>query len=472
MRDEVATGLGLAKSHVRVIKEYMGGGFGGKNNAGANTFVAALFAQRTGRPVRCVLEREDEQSDGGHRAPSRQVVTIGAMRDGRLVAIDVTTEIPLGASGWEGSVAAIYGEMYACENVRTHETFAWAHTQPMMAFRAPGHVEGAFGLERTMDVLARAIGMDPLGVAAGELRRAGRGAAAAVLGESVAGVLCGGGAAVWVGGGAGAARGWGWEWNGDGGGRGWGEIGFGGDPGATASVSRNVRRGVGMAACVWGAGGGPPAYATVRLNSDATIDVLSGTQDLGTGSRTVLAQIAAESLGARLGRRARRARRHRTHPLRGELVGLHDHRLGRTGGAAGGRTGAAAPARGGEPAPRVPCGRPRRPRLDDRHPRRRPATRLRRRHAQARERDDHGSGEPRPQSRRTSALMSFGVQFAEVEVDVETGVVRVLRITAAHDVGRVINPLLAGSQMEGAILQGLGYALFEERLLDARPGGR
>ncbi|MCC6771095.1 MAG: xanthine dehydrogenase family protein molybdopterin-binding subunit, partial [Gemmatimonadaceae bacterium] len=162
VRDEVATGLGLPKSHVRVIKEYMGGGFGGKNNAGAQSFVAAIFAQRTGRAVRCVLEREAEQSDGGHRAPSRQVVTLGAMRDGRLVAIDVVTEIPLGATGWEASVAQIYRELYHCPNVRTHETFAWANTQPMMAFRAPGHVEGAFGLERTMDVLATTLGLDPV----------------------------------------------------------------------------------------------------------------------------------------------------------------------------------------------------------------------------------------------------------------------------------------------------------------------
>jgi CO/xanthine dehydrogenase Mo-binding subunit len=66
--------------------------------------------------------------------------------------------------------------------------------------------------------------------------------------------------------------------------------------------------------------------------------------------------------------------------------------------------------------------------------------------------------------------MTFGVQFAEVEVDVETGIVRVLRIVAAHDAGRIINPTLAESQLEGGILQGLGYALFEERVLDLRLG--
>jgi xanthine dehydrogenase YagR molybdenum-binding subunit len=66
--------------------------------------------------------------------------------------------------------------------------------------------------------------------------------------------------------------------------------------------------------------------------------------------------------------------------------------------------------------------------------------------------------------------VTLGAQFAEVEVDVETGVVRVLRIVAVHDAGRIINPLLAGSQVEGGIVQGLGYALCEERVLDAALG--
>lgn len=162
VRDEVASALGISRSHVRVIKEHMGGGFGAKNNAGAHTLVAALLARRTGRAVRCVPTRHGEQGDGGHRAPSRQVVTLGARRDGTLVAIDVTSEVALGAAGWEGSPAAIHRELYRCPNVRTRETFVWVNTQPMMSFRAPGHVEGAFALERTMDVLARELGLDPL----------------------------------------------------------------------------------------------------------------------------------------------------------------------------------------------------------------------------------------------------------------------------------------------------------------------
>ena len=78
-----------------------------------------------------------------------------------------------------------------------------------------------------------------------------------------------------------------------------------------------------------------------------------------------------------------------------------------------------------------------------------------------------GSRGPNPDK---TAIAAFGAQFAEVEVDVETGIVRVLRIVSAHDSGRIINPTLAESQLEGGIIQGLGYALFEERVLDARLG--
>ena len=78
-----------------------------------------------------------------------------------------------------------------------------------------------------------------------------------------------------------------------------------------------------------------------------------------------------------------------------------------------------------------------------------------------------GSRGPNPQN---TAINTFGVQFAEVEVHLDTGVVNVLRIVAAHDAGRIINPTLAESQLEGGILQGMGYALTEERVLDRRLG--
>jgi len=224
-----------------------------------------------------------------------------------------------------------------------------------------------------------------------------------------------------------------------------------------------------VAACVWGAGGGPPAYATVRLNNDASVDVLSGTQDLGTGSRTVLAQVAAESLGARLA---------------DVRVILGDtERTPYAGNSWGSMTTASV-----GPAVRAAAEEAKQKLLEA-------ASEMLECHVDdlvARDstittRDGarrmgfaevtrklgnvmimgQGSRGPNPAD---VGLMSFGAHFVEVEVDVETGVVRVLRIVAAHDAGRIINPMLAESQLNGGILQGMGFALFEERHLDPHSG--
>jgi xanthine dehydrogenase YagR molybdenum-binding subunit len=224
-----------------------------------------------------------------------------------------------------------------------------------------------------------------------------------------------------------------------------------------------------MASIVWGAGGGPPAYATVRINRDGTIEVLTGAQDLGTGARTVMSQIAAEALGARI------------EDVRTVLGDTE--RLPFASNSWGSITTASV-----GPAVRVAAEEARdslfeaaAPMLDSEPD-----------DLEARDSEIHsktndrcllfrdvceklgdvmiigqGSRGPNPQK---TAISAFGAQFAEVEVDVETGHVRVLRIVSAHDSGRIINPTLAESQLEGGIIQGLGYALFEERALDARLG--
>lgn len=224
-----------------------------------------------------------------------------------------------------------------------------------------------------------------------------------------------------------------------------------------------------MASVVWGAGGGPPAYASVRLNRDGSIDVLTGSQDLGTGSRTILAQIAAEQLGAR-------AEDVRT------VLG-DTERLPYAPNSWGSITTASV-----GPAIRVAAEEARlvlfeaAATLLDVHP-----DRLVSQGSVIRVRDTdksmtfgtvceklgdvmisgHGSRGANPGN---TAICAFAAQFAEVEVDVDTGQVRVLRVVSAHDSGRIINPTLATSQVEGGVIQGLGYALFEERVLDAKSG--
>lgn len=443
VRDELARALGMPRSAVRVLMDYMGGGFGAKNHAGPHTIVAAMFARRTGRPVRCVLDREEELVDTGHRPATVQHVTLGARADGGLTAIIGDLWVALGAAGWEGGPAQIMHQMYSCPNVRTTERFVYTHSQPMQAFRGPGHTEGAFALERAMDTLALQLGVDPLDLrlrnfaqrdelkdreySSNNLRRCYQE----------------------------AAERFGWA--------------------ARYSAARvrddrpDVRRGWGMASQVWPAGGGPPAHATLTVQSDGTVEVLSGTQDLGTGARTILGQIAAEALGARIA---------------DVRVVLGDtERTPYAGNSWGSMTTASV-----GPAVRMAAVDARAKLLEaaseilECHP-----DDLDARESSISTRDGartlsfaevtkrignvmitgHGTRGPNEQN---VGLMSFGAQFAEVEVDSETGRVHVTRIVAAHDVGRVINPTLAESQLEGGILQGLGYALFEERVLDHATG--
>jgi CO/xanthine dehydrogenase Mo-binding subunit len=440
-RRDIAKAFGLPLSSVRVIKNYMGGGFGAKNGASHATYIAAALAKKLGRPVRCILDREGEQTDAGNRSATTQRVTIGAKRDGTLTAITLDATISLGIGGWLAGPARIYHELYRCENVRSTETFVYMNTGAMASFRAPGSVEGAFGLECAMDALARELDIDPL-----ELRRRNyaqhdqdknRPYSDKHLDECYR---------------LGAER-FGWSRARD----------------AAPGYASRIKRGVGMASLTWGAGGGPPAYATVRINRDGTIEVLTGAQDLGTGARTVLAQIAAEVLGAKIDN---------VRTVLGDT-----ERLPFASNSWGSITTASV-----GPAVRVAAEEARdslfeaaagmmHTEPDD---------------LESRDGEIHakstdacmligdvceklgdvmiiGQGSRGPNPDKT-AISAFGAQFAEVEVDTETGRVRVLRIVSAHDSGRIINPTLAESQLEGGIIQGLGYALFEERVLDEKQG--
>ena len=233
--------------------------------------------------------------------------------------------------------------------------------------------------------------------------------------------------------------------------------------------TERIRRGKGMAAQVWGAGGGPPAYAIVKVNGDGSVDVLTGTQDLGTGTRTVFAQIAAEALGARssdvrvvLGDTERTPY---TGPSWGSMtVASVGPAVRAAAEDARAQLFDAASAVLDAPTEALVSGDGTITTIDGEK-----SITFR---ALCEELGDvmilgRGSRGPNPSG---IGIMSFGVQFADVEVDIETGVVRVLRIVAVHDAGRIINPTLAESQVEGGIIQGLGYALFEERMLDPRMG--
>src|SRR5262249_5547476 len=162
----VAEGLELPADKVRVICHYMGGGFGSKNGADDYVFIAAELARRTGRPVKCALTRREEHVAAGDRHATLQRPTAAATRGGRLTALGGGLVTAVGWGGWTAGTEGPMQMLYACPNVRTTTYGARINQPPMKAFRAPGFVEGTFGLEALLDELASKIDVDPL-----ELRR-------------------------------------------------------------------------------------------------------------------------------------------------------------------------------------------------------------------------------------------------------------------------------------------------------------
>src|SRR5436189_3321674 len=267
IRDSVADHLGLPPDKVRVVCHAMGGGFGSKNSPGDYTPIAAELGKRTGRPVKCALTRREENIAAGNRNATIQRLTGAARSDGTLVALGGEFVNAIGLSGWSASTEGPMKMLYACDNVRTVQYPAKLNLPPMAAFRAPGFVEGTFALECLLDELAAKLDVDPL-----ELRRRNY---------------------------AGSDR-------------------FDDRPFSSKNLEECYRRaephwakrdevrarsagpwqhGIGLASQIWYGGGGPPSYAWIRLGADGHAQVVTAMQDIGTGTRTAMVQIAAEELG-------------------------------------------------------------------------------------------------------------------------------------------------------------------------------
>jgi xanthine dehydrogenase YagR molybdenum-binding subunit len=438
VRSQVAERLHVPPDKVRVVCAYMGGGFGAKCDAGDYTFIAAELARRTGRPVRCALTRREENLAAGNRHATIQRLTAGARLDGTLTALSGEFVMAVGWDGFQSATAGPMQMLYACENVRTLEHGARLNTGPNDAFRAPGFVEGTFGLECLLDELAAKLGLDPL-----ELRRHNHANADLLDGRPFSSknlLECYRRAEPH------------WERR----------------PEVCARSDERWRRGVGLASQIWFGAGGPPSYAWVRLGSDARATVVTAMQDIGTGTRTAMAQIAAEELGLPLDRvtvvlgdsargpyavesagssttasmgpavRAAAADASR------QIIEIAEQRFDKAPGVLSLRDARIVSAEGGSWPLEEVTGL-----LEE---------------AQILGRGSRG---PNPTGMR---VLTFGVHVAEVAVDVETGEVCVERIAAIHDVGRVVNPLGASSQVEGGVIQGLGHTLSEERLLDPESG--
>jgi CO/xanthine dehydrogenase Mo-binding subunit len=438
IRSSVAEALDLPPDKVRVVCNYMGGGFGAKNNPGDYTFIAIALAGQTGQYVRCALTRREENINSGSRNATVQRLVAGARSDGTLTALGGEFVNSVGWSGWTMETEGPMQMLYACENVRTTTYGAKLNTPPTAAFRAPGFVEGTFGLECLLDELAAKLDVDPL-----ELRTRNYADADLVDDRPFSSkklLECYKRAEPH------------WERRHE----------------VRARSEGPWKHGVGMASQIWYGGGGPPSYAWVRIGSDGRATVITAMQDIGTGTRTAMAQIAAEELGI---------------PLEKVQVTLGDSARGPYASISAGSS--TTPSMG--PAVRSAAADAKRQIIE---------IAAQRFHLEERVLDikdgtivstdggswpieevtglledgqilGQGARGPNPAGMR---VLTFGVQVAEVAVDVETGEVRVERIAAIHDVGRVINPLGAESQVEGGIIQGIGHTLSEERLTDPRSG--
>jgi CO/xanthine dehydrogenase Mo-binding subunit len=419
IRQAVADTLGLPEDKVRVVCEFMGGGFGSKNSPDEYTYIAAELAKRTGRPVRCALTRREEHTSAGNRNATIQRLRAGARSDGTIVALDGEFTNSVGWSGWNASTEGPMRMLYDCENVRTVTYGAQLNTPPMKAFRAPGFVEGTFGLECLVDELAARLDVDPL-----ELRR--RNYANSNEGTPFSSKNledCYRRAEPH------------WERRHE----------------VRASSDATWKRGVGMASQIWYGGGGPPSYAWVRLGSDGRATVITAMQDIGTGTRTAMAQIAAEELGL---------------PLEHVDVVLGDSARGPYASISAGSS--TLPSMG--PAVRAAAADARE-QVEDIAEQRGLAkgTPLEEIVGVLEESQILGKGARGPNPTGMSVL-TFGVHVVEVAVDVETGEIVVERVAAIHDVGRIVNPLGASSQVEGGVIQGIGHTLSEQRLLDPETG--
>ena len=160
MRDEFADVFKLPKGQVRVITEFMGGGFGAKFGAGNEGVVAANLSRKANAPVKLMLDRKQEHIVC-NRPDSHQKLRIGAKKDGTLTAIELISFGTAGVGTGAGT-AGPASNLYKCPNLLTEENDVFTNAGPGAAFRAPGHPQGCFAFEQAIDELAVKLDMDPL----------------------------------------------------------------------------------------------------------------------------------------------------------------------------------------------------------------------------------------------------------------------------------------------------------------------
>jgi len=417
--------LELKDADVTAVVEHMGGGFGSKFGLDIPGDIACRLAKEAKRPVHLLLDRQGEFSLVGNRSGGWQRVKAGCAPDGKLLAMDAEIET-YGGLGRGSNPGLPY--IYEVEESARKQASVMTNTDSSRAMRAPGHPQASFAMESIVDELAYEVGVDPL-----EMRK--RNLSDPVYHRQLDRV---------------AAE------------IGWAEHEHKTAPGAGDGWTAT---GIGFGVATWGGGGRPVCEVDVRISSDGSVAVEVGTQDLGTGVRTYVAAIVAEELGlsmddvtARIGssrygsanasggsvttaclapsvKAAAWSARRAFLAKVGDAVGVDADQLSCEAGEvvdAGGKNLAWSDACALLPA--------------------------------------EGLSERGKWNRQLAGNGVHGAQAAKVQVDLKTGAVQVLEMVGMQDCGLPLNHLALRSQLNGGMIQALGYALLEERVLDPELG--
>ena len=460
--DQLALSLALdvPRGNIRVMGQNMGAGYGTKDETRLGA-ITAVLAQRAGRPVKIELTRQEEFVAGRHRHGTTTTVRMGVKNDGTVTAVHATTIMDTGAylSSGPGVIrragqGALY--LYRCANVQYDGYLTYTNTPSGGSYRALGAPQGHFALESLADTISEALGIDPLEFRLkNHVRLEGQpGERVTPANEVLDTQPVEGGVPFSSNGlreclqiGSKAID--------------WGQL-------SEQPESGNLRRGKGMGMFIYRGGAGGRSIARMRLESDGSLRLLTGLMDVGEGSLTVMPQIAAEELGVSYGQ---------------VLVTFGDSETTPEAPLTAGSTATFSTGTATKEAARQLKARiievvaP----LLDTEPSNLQITDDGVEHIQYPERSvsfaqiAESAGEIEIEAAispgsRDHVINSFGAHFAEVEVDTDTGQVRVLRYIAAHDSGRILNPKLAINQVEGGVSQMLGFTLSEQMLTDPRNG--
>lgn len=446
VRRTVARTLGLSPDKLRVVCPFVGGGFGCKGSVWSHVVLAAMAARQAGRPVKLVLERAQMFGPVGGRPRTEQRIAMGAASDGRFTAIShdsLTTTSMI--EDWTEPCAIVTRMLYDTPNQRTTHRLARLNVGTPTFQRAPGEATGTFALEVALDEMAYALGIDPV-----ELRLrndAAQDPEKRIPWSSKSLAACYR---------TGAER-FGWARR---------------NPQPGSMREGTTRVGWGMATATYPANRSAAA-ATARYLPYGTAQVESGSQDLGTGTYTVMTQVAADAMGM---------------PVDRVLISLGDTRMPEAPVSGGSQSVASV-----SPAVQA-AGQQARDALiaaaiaDASSPlhgldagaitvadgvlsahsgAREPAAAVVARYG----RPIEVTAKVQPgEEKQKFSMHSFGAVFAEVHVDADLGVIRVSRIVGSYGVGRLLNAKTGRSQLMGGIVWGMGMALFEESLLDPRYG--